>query len=98
LVEKKKEPVSADSFFPTTNLKVDYQQAGAASWVTAAFGEFATGPTKIPQVNGETVRAGFVMVAVYPVLVTLLMGPRTFPTVGTKEATPKLWLGATAEA
>ena len=43
-----------------------YQQAGAPSWVTAAFGAFASGPVKIPQFCGVLVTAGLVIVAFQP--------------------------------
>ena len=43
-----------------------YQQAGAPSLVTAAFGAFANGPVKMPQFVGVLVTAGFVIVAFQP--------------------------------
>lgn len=43
-----------------------YQQAGAPSLVTAAFGAFASGPVKMPQFVGVLVTAGFVIVAFQP--------------------------------
>ena len=43
-----------------------YQQAGAPSLVTAAFGAFATGPVKMPQFVGLLVTAGFVIEAFQP--------------------------------
>jgi hypothetical protein len=47
-----------------------YQQAGAPSWVTAAFGALATGPVKTPQVVGAVVTAGLVTVALQPAALT----------------------------
>jgi hypothetical protein len=43
-----------------------YQQAGAPSWSTAAFGALAIGPVKMPQFIGVLVTAGFVIVAFQP--------------------------------
>ena len=47
-----------------------YQQAGAPSWVTAAFGAFAMTPVKTPQFFGLLVTAGLVIVAFQPAAFT----------------------------